>query len=102
MCTGDEVIPVYSHQSTCTDCTCVVAITNDCVISFEEIHAIQSAASKQLANLVEVRERMNEVMEGVASVTSTPLADETVALGEDTASVSTSLTESFVEEDNKS
>lgn len=62
---GKELIPVYPHRDTCTDCTCVVTITNDCIESFEEIHNVQVTATKQLSLLVEARERINEVMEGV-------------------------------------
>ena len=77
---GSEVIPIYSHKETCSDCTCVVTITNDCIASFEEIHNVQVLASKQLSVLVESRERINEVIEGVTpatSLTSTPNNNET-------------------------
>jgi hypothetical protein len=47
-------------------------ITNDCVASFEDIHKIQVSATSQLSLLVEARERMNEVMEGIATPVATP------------------------------
>lgn len=73
---GDEVIPVYSHQETCSDCTCVVTITNNCIESFEEIHTVQVLATKQLSTLVEVRERINEVIESVTPAGGTPVRDD--------------------------
>ena len=70
-CIGNEVIPVYSHKDTCSDCSCVVTITNDCILSFEEIHTVQVLATKQLSLLVEARERIHEILEGVTPGTGT-------------------------------
>jgi len=80
---GDEVIAVYSHADTCSDCTCVVTITNDCIISFEEIHNIQVLATRQQSSLIEVRERINEVIESVTPAATPGSTPQREGEGED-------------------
>lgn len=63
---NEPLIPFFDHKG-CADCSCVITMTQDCTSAFEEIHNIQVEATKQLSLLVEVRERMHEVMENVAT-----------------------------------
>lgn len=66
---SEEIDERFYDHSQCSDCAFVHAITCDCATTYQSLYNRQLEATRQLEDLVDVRERIIECMNSIESAT---------------------------------